>query len=185
MYNGGMTTTLSEPQVHATTLTALGWVATAASAAGVTAVTLPQLDEQSALAMVERSAGSSQRDTAGQLDSLLDRLRRYYASEDVALDDVLDMRRGTPFQQRVWQAARRVPRGTTTTYGELARAVGAGPASARAVGRCMALNPWPPLVPCHRVLGKDGHLTGFAGGLAVKQQMLEMEGALLSLSGTD
>ena len=176
-----MTDTVGEEQIHATTRTALGWVAVAASPSGLTAVTLPQADEATALALIEKTAGSSQRDDAGRLDSLLERLRRYYMGEDVALDDPLDMRRGTPFQQQVWQATRRVPRGTTTTYGDLALAVDAGPASARAVGRCMALNPWPPLVPCHRVLGKDGRLTGFGGGLAMKQRMLEMEGALLPL----
>jgi len=172
---------MSEIPVRNTVETAYGWVAAAATEAGLLAVTLPQPSEAAALAILRDLAGESGIDTAGRLDSALDGLRRYYAGEEVVLDDPLDMHRGTAFQRKVWQATREVTRGVTTTYGELAIAVGSTPAAARAVGRCMALNPWPPLVPCHRVLGKDGSLTGFGGGIPTKRRMLEMEGALLPL----
>lgn len=168
-------------QTHATVETSFGWIALAGNATGLTAVTLPQPTEADALALLQSLAGETEPDTEDQLQTTADRLRRYYAGEDVTFDETLDMSRGSEFQQQVWQATRQVPRGVMTTYGALAAAVGAGPASARAVGRCMATNPWPPIVPCHRVLGKDGSLTGFGGGIETKRRMLEMEGALLPL----
>ena len=168
-------------QVRATSHTSFGWVAVAANAVGLTAVTLPQPSEADALALLKSLAGETLPDTDRRLQATLDELRRYYDGEDVRFDETLDMSCGSEFQQQVWQATRNVPRGATTTYGTLAAAVGAGPASARAVGRCMATNPWPPIVPCHRVLGKNGSLTGFGGGIETKRRMLEMEGALLPL----
>ncbi|HZP27547.1 MAG TPA: MGMT family protein, partial [Acidimicrobiia bacterium] len=84
------------------------------------------------------------------------------------------------FHQRVYEAARAVPVGTTVTYGELAARVGS-PASARAVGQAMAANPFPIVVPCHRVLSAGGRLGGFSatGGLATKRRMLAIEGVVL------
>lgn len=86
---------------------------------------------------------------------------------------------GTAFQQRVWSALRTIPVGTTRTYGELAAALGA-PGAARAVGRANATNPICLLVPCHRVIGADGSLTGFAFGEAIKRQLLEHERHLVA-----
>lgn len=82
--------------------------------------------------------------------------------------------RGTPFQQDIWAALREVPYGTTVSYGELARRAGR-PRSARAVGAAMAANPLPILIPCHRVIGSDGSLTGFGGGLEAKRLLLALE----------
>lgn len=82
---------------------------------------------------------------------------------------------GTPFQQRVWAALRAIPFGATRSYGELARALGSSP---RAVGRANATNPICLIVPCHRVIGRDGSLTGFAFGEDIKLRLLEHEGAL-------
>jgi methylated-DNA-[protein]-cysteine S-methyltransferase len=87
---------------------------------------------------------------------------------------------GTPFQQRVWAALRRIPRGETRSYGELAAAIGQ-PGAARAVGRANATNPLCLIVPCHRVIGADGSLTGFAFGEEIKRRLLELEGALVSI----
>jgi methylated-DNA-[protein]-cysteine S-methyltransferase len=87
--------------------------------------------------------------------------------------------RGSEFQQRVWRALLAIPRGETRSYGELARALGS---SARAVGRANATNPICLVVPCHRVIGADGSLTGFAYGEPLKRRLLELEGALLPLS---
>jgi methylated-DNA-[protein]-cysteine S-methyltransferase len=84
---------------------------------------------------------------------------------------------GTPFQQRVWQALRAIPPGQTSHYGALARALGL-PRAARAVGAAVGRNPLSVIVPCHRVLGKDGALTGYAGGLDRKQRLLQHEGAV-------
>ena len=84
---------------------------------------------------------------------------------------------GTPFQQAVWQLLQRIPWGTTTTYGSLSRRLQAQgiKASPQAVGGAVGRNPISILIPCHRVLGADGSLTGYAGGLAIKQQLLRLE----------
>jgi len=81
---------------------------------------------------------------------------------------------GTAFQLQVWQAMREIPYGQTVTYAELARRVGR-PQAARAVGGASSRNPLPVVVPCHRVVGSDGSLTGYAGGLHLKQALLELE----------
>jgi len=87
---------------------------------------------------------------------------------------------GTPFQRRVWEALRAIPYGTTLSYSELARRLGDVRAT-RAVGAANGRNPIPIIVPCHRVVGADGSLTGFGGGLDRKRWLLEHEGALMRL----
>lgn len=87
--------------------------------------------------------------------------------------------RGTPFQQEVWTALRRIPRGSTRSYGELATKLG-HPGAARAVGRANATNPVCLLIPCHRVIGSNGSLTGFAFGEETKARLLKLEGATVS-----
>jgi methylated-DNA-[protein]-cysteine S-methyltransferase len=84
---------------------------------------------------------------------------------------------GNEFQRRVWELIDRVPYGRTTTYGELARELGDEPTLARKVGGAVGRNPLSVIVPCHRVVGKDGKLTGYAGGLERKRFLLELEGA--------
>jgi methylated-DNA-[protein]-cysteine S-methyltransferase len=82
---------------------------------------------------------------------------------------------GTPFQKRVWGTLRRIPYGKTWSYGELARALG-NPNASRAVGRANGTNPIAIVVPCHRVIGADGTLTGYGGGIERKRRLLELEG---------
>lgn len=82
--------------------------------------------------------------------------------------------KGTPFQQTVWQALRQIPYGQTCTYGEIAASIGK-PKACRAVGMANHRNPLPILIPCHRVIGGNGDLTGYAGGLAIKQFLLHLE----------
>ena len=84
---------------------------------------------------------------------------------------------GTPFQQAVWRALLAIPSGATTSYGALARALGS-PTAVRAVGAAVGRNPLSVVVPCHRVLGADGSLTGYAGGLDRKTALLTLENAL-------
>lgn len=84
--------------------------------------------------------------------------------------------RGTPFQRGVWEALRRIPHGATASYGEIARAVGS-PKAVRAVGAACRANPLAIVVPCHRVVGADGSLTGYAGGLDRKRALLDLEAA--------
>lgn len=85
---------------------------------------------------------------------------------------------GTPFQRKVWQQLRKIPYGRTITYAQLAHRVG-NDAACRAVGAANGRNPLPIVVPCHRVIGSDGSLTGFGGGLTAKRKLLELEGAQL------
>lgn len=83
---------------------------------------------------------------------------------------------GTQFQRQVWEELRKVPYGRTVSYGELARRVGR-PKAARAVGQANHNNPIPIIIPCHRVVGSGGALTGYAGGLEIKEKLLRLEGA--------
>lgn len=99
-----------------------------------------------------------------------------WATRDPAALPPLDPQ-GTPFQQAVWAQLRLIPRGTVRRYGELAAQLGK-PAASRAVGAAVGRNPISILVPCHRVIGQDGSLTGYAGGLALKQRLLLAEQAL-------
>jgi methylated-DNA-[protein]-cysteine S-methyltransferase len=102
-------------------------------------------------------------------------LEEYFAGTRQTFDVPLAPQ-GTPFQLQVWQALRRIPYGQTVAYGELARQLGF-PAGARAVGLANGANPLPIIVPCHRVIGADGSLTGFGGGLPIKHALLTLEGA--------
>ena len=86
--------------------------------------------------------------------------------------------RDMSFNEKVWALTARVPRGKVATYGEIARALGTQ--AYRAVGNALNKNPYAPAVPCHRVVGSDGKLTGDAGGLAKKKKMLEQEGVSIS-----
>ncbi|WP_225781652.1 methylated-DNA--[protein]-cysteine S-methyltransferase [Xenophilus sp. Marseille-Q4582] len=99
----------------------------------------------------------------------------YFAGRRPAFDLPLDLSHGTPFQQAVWRALCAIPRGQTLRYGALAAQIGQ-PAAARAVGAAVGRNPLSVVVPCHRVIGADGSLTGYAGGLPRKVQLLTLEG---------
>jgi methylated-DNA-[protein]-cysteine S-methyltransferase len=101
----------------------------------------------------------------------------YFAGRRAAFDLPLDLQGGTQFQQSVWQALLAIPGGKTTSYGALSRRIGR-PAAVRAVGAAVGRNPLSIVVPCHRVLGSDGSLTGYAGGLERKSALLSMEGAV-------
>ncbi|HLY22691.1 MAG TPA: methylated-DNA--[protein]-cysteine S-methyltransferase [bacterium] len=81
---------------------------------------------------------------------------------------------GTPFQRRVWEAVAAIPYGKTRSYGAIAAEIGA-PSAVRAVGAANGRNPWPIVVPCHRVIGSDGSLTGYGGGLPIKRALLDFE----------
>lgn len=104
-------------------------------------------------------------------------LDAYFAGDLAAVDAVEVDTGGTPFHREVWAALRRIPAGETTTYGALARALGR-PTASRAVGMANGRNPVAIVVPCHRVIGSDGSLTGYAGGLPMKRWLLEHELAI-------
>ncbi len=156
--------------------TALGWLGLVLSPAGLRAVTLPRRDRDAALEHVF-ALGAREEARDGEAGDLPERLRRYAHGEAVAFPDALDFAAATPFQRAVWQATQEIPCGQTRSYGWLAARVGK-PHAARAVGQAMAANPWPIIVPCHRVISSNGGLGGYGGGLDMKERLLLLEGAI-------
>jgi methylated-DNA-[protein]-cysteine S-methyltransferase len=114
------------------------------------------------------------------LDEASRQLEAYFEGDLVTFDLPLELD-GTEFQRRCWLALATIPYGQTVSYGEQARRLGLGSDAARAVGAANGQNPLPIVLPCHRVIGANGALTGFGGGLHVKRFLLEHEGALLPL----
>lgn len=117
---------------------------------------------------------SIERDDAA-LAPVVVQMEAYFAGELTAFDLPIELR-GTPFQQRVWATLQEIPYGETISYGELARRLG-NPKASRAVGLANGRNPVAIVVPCHRVIGADGSLTGYGGGLDRKVWLLEHEAA--------
>jgi len=105
-----------------------------------------------------------------------DQLHAYFAGDTLAFDVPLDLQ-GTLFQRSVWLALLAIPGGETRSYGEIAKGLGAG-AAVRAVGAAVGRNPVSVIVPCHRVIGSDGSLTGYAGGVERKRALLALEHAM-------
>ena len=109
------------------------------------------------------------------LQRAIAQLDEYFAGQRTTFDLPLDFQGGTAFQRSVWQALLAIPSGGTTSYGTLRHSIGR-PAAVRAVGAAVGRNPVSIVVPCHRVLGADGSLTGYAGGLDRKTALLRLEG---------
>jgi methylated-DNA-[protein]-cysteine S-methyltransferase len=107
------------------------------------------------------------------LTEAVDQLTAYFAGERTSFELPLALH-GNAFEQRVWAALRTIPYGETTSYGEIARRIGA-PTAARAVGLANGRNPIAIIVPCHRVIGANGKLVGFGGGLPMKRALLDLE----------
>jgi methylated-DNA-[protein]-cysteine S-methyltransferase len=107
-------------------------------------------------------------------------LEQYFAGERTDFDLDLELG-GTPFERRVWEEVRAIPYGQTATYAEIARRIGR-PGACRAVGRANGRNPVAVIVPCHRVVGSDGSLTGYAGGIEMKRALLDLEQGALALA---
>jgi methylated-DNA-[protein]-cysteine S-methyltransferase len=128
------------------------------------------------LRMVDQTYEPSRADWSpdpGAFRAAVDQLGAYFAGELTDFDVELDLR-GTEFQRRVWKALLTIPYGETRSYGEIAEQIGA-PGAARAVGLANGHNPIAIVVPCHRVIGANGSLTGFGGGLGRKRTLLELE----------
>ena len=127
------------------------------------------------LEVAERSAETGEPADSPVLLAARRWLDAYFAGELPGVAGLLLAPRGTAFQRRVWSALLAIPYGETRTYGELAAELGSSP---RAIGTAVGKNPISVIIPCHRVLGADGSLTGYAGGLERKETLLELEGAL-------
>jgi methylated-DNA-[protein]-cysteine S-methyltransferase len=121
--------------------------------------------------------GNSDRDPE-RLAAATEQLEQYFRGERTMFDLELEIA-GTTFQQSVWRALRTIPYGTTTTYGSLARRLDAQP---RAIGAAVGATPIPIVIPCHRVIGTDGSLTGYGGGLPRKRALLDLEAGISQLA---
>lgn len=140
------------------------------------AVTAIRFDEDASGAAALASSDGSDRFLSGQPEVLrqaVRELREFFAGER-RIFTVPVAPEGTPFQQEVWKALQAIPYGATCSYRDIARAVGR-PAACRAVGMANHCNPVPIIIPCHRVVGADGRLTGYAGGLEIKSRLLRLE----------
>jgi methylated-DNA-[protein]-cysteine S-methyltransferase len=157
-----------------------GEISVAASERGVRDVHLPNwVGGRDASAQPARALSIVQQGTPvarAHLRRALDELAEYFAGQRRDFTVALDPQ-GASFHHRVWAEVARVPWGETRSYGEIARIVGA-PHAARAVGTANATNPLAPFIPCHRIVGSDGRLTGYGPGLPLKLRLLRMEGAL-------
>ena len=153
--------------------TPIGWLVLAADAEGLRHIEFPSnrhpVSRESWVPGAEGAAADILAITAQQLREYFDGARRDF--------DLPLMPRGTEFQMQVWHTLATIPFGATWSYGELARAIGK-PDAMRAVGAANGRNPLPIVLPCHRVNSEDGSLTGFGGGLPIKEALLRLEGAL-------
>lgn len=151
---------------------ALGRLLVAATERGLCAVILADNDEQ-LVTQLRAQFPAAEIDPQPDLHSTLQRVLSQFTEHPAALDLPLDLR-ATAFQMRVWEALRGIPRGTTCSYAQLAQSLG-HPAAVRAVARACATNPVAVVVPCHRVVGSNGKLTGYRWGVDRKQKLLEIE----------
>jgi methylated-DNA-[protein]-cysteine S-methyltransferase len=126
--------------------------------------------------LLARRFGDLEFEPASNPAGVAEAVRAYLRGDLAALSDVRVDTGGTAFQRRVWSALRRIPCGQTRTYAELARSI-ARPRAARAVGAANGRNPVAIVLPCHRVVGSNGSLVGYAGGLERKRALLKLEGA--------
>jgi methylated-DNA-[protein]-cysteine S-methyltransferase len=161
-----------------------GFAALAWNENGVSSLRLPASSEARAEASVLRRFPQARRTTPStQMASLISEIKRYFDGEKVDFSAVpLDMGSQDPFFARVYAEVRKLGWGETTTYGAVAKVLGAEPQAARDVGQAMASNPIPLIVPCHRVLAAGGKIGGFSapGGSSSKAKMLEIEGVPLA-----
>lgn len=134
---------------------------------------LIELEEETIMGISFCEAQASDQPESTLEKELIAQLNAYFTGE-LREFDLPFFATGTVFQLLVWEELMKIPYGETTTYGELARRIGK-PQAARAVGMALNRNPIPILIPCHRVIGTNGKLTGFAGGLNIKQALLERE----------
>lgn len=140
-----------------------------------------EVDEEARfLERLQRDSGSVPHKDPAATRAAIEELRAYFAGERFEFEMPLAPK-GTPFQQLVWRALREIPYGKTTSYGAIARQIGR-PSGSRAVGMANGRNPISIVVPCHRVIGSTGALTGYGGGLHRKEWLLAMESRPMRLA---
>lgn len=159
--------------------TSLGWVGVIGSPEGLRRLTLPQASPERVWRVFDGSSAKWHDPVLSEargdyFGDLPDRIRDYLDGKRVSFADKLDLARASSFQRGVWQTTKSIPYGETRSYAWVAGEVGS-PRAARAVGQAMARNPLPMVIPCHRVVGSDGSLVGFGGGIELKRCLLQLE----------
>ncbi len=159
--------------------TTLGPVWVAVGSKGIVAIEYNG-SEENFLGYLAKVASGQPRRSAQQVTAVKDQVHDYLAGKAKKLDLPVDLSGITPFQRRVLEETRRVPRGSVSTYAEIARRIG-NPKAVRAVGQALRRNPIPIVVPCHRVIASDGSLGGYGGNLRDRRkiELLRLEGAML------
>lgn len=174
---------MGDAQTYEIFETALGFAAVAWGPQGVTSLRLPERNAGAAeRALLRRLPNAARATPPAMIAALIAAAQRYFAGAQTDFSDVeIDLGLQEPFFARVYERVRKLGWGETTTYGAIARELGAGPEAARDVGQAMARNPVPLIVPCHRVLAAGGKIGGFSapGGSHSKAAMLELEGVRL------
>jgi methylated-DNA-[protein]-cysteine S-methyltransferase len=147
-----------------------------------TAAGIRRIDFQSGPDLVSAGEEMSSEPPPSHLAHALGALREYFASERRSFDLPLDLNHATSFQRRIYKRLLEIPYGHVVTYGEVAVDLGLGSGAARAVGQAVGANPVVIVIPCHRVVGAEGRLSGFGGGLKRKARLLRLEG--IEVDGT-
>jgi len=158
--------------------TPVGRILIAATANGLNGLDFAESDEH-VRARLEKTFPGATFSSGPFAKAAAKRVAAYFDGDLKALDALDTAAVGTAFQKKVWAALRKIPMGATASYAQIARAIG-NPAAVRAVGAANGRNPVALVVPCHRVIGADGSLTGYASGLWRKQWLLQHERALLA-----
>ncbi|MFO0795268.1 MAG: methylated-DNA--[protein]-cysteine S-methyltransferase [Candidatus Brocadiaceae bacterium] len=154
--------------------TPIGDVYVAKSILGICRISFPHVTAESFLLPFQRVTDLIVQRNDPALHDEISLLKEYFDGKQVNFDFPLDFRGGTPFQVKVWEKLREIPYGECRTYKWVAEQIG-NPFAVRAVGMANNKNPLPPVVPCHRVIGSDGSLTGYASGIHIKKWLIEME----------
>jgi methylated-DNA-[protein]-cysteine S-methyltransferase len=154
--------------------TVSGWMGVVGSPDGLREIVLPQISIELVCQAVMQKYGIVQVDSSAYFGTLPQRLKAYFEGQHIEFPDDLDLSDATDFQRSIWEKTRTIPYGETKSYGWVAREAGYQKA-ARAVGNALGENPFPIIVPCHRVIRSDGGLGGFTGGIEVKEYLLQLE----------
>jgi methylated-DNA-[protein]-cysteine S-methyltransferase len=164
---------MSRELKYTTFNTDMGWLGILGSSYGLVRITLPHPSAQEAKQLL----GNRVKEAAYSADffaDLIKRLRAYLGGHRVSFPDKLDLSPATAFQREVWKVTRLIPYGETRSYSWVAEQMGKA-GTVRAVGKALAANPLPIIIPCHRVVAKDGKLGGYSGGVEMKKYLLWLE----------
>jgi len=156
----------------------IGLIYVASTEEGVCKISVPRQSKRDFFRWLRENFDDSEvTDNKSRNRDVIDQLTRYFNGKLAKFTCAVDLK-GTPFQVRVWKELTRIPYGSTITYKQLAKRVNAR-RGFQAVGRANAANPVPIIIPCHRVIGTDGSLVGYASGVKTKEFLLKLEGALM------